>query len=80
MNFLIAVSGGQVFLPVFHYRITVTFNVNSSIPPNFEEEVDQGGQQKAEEEVSQNKWLPIRTELKLISYHLKTLSLFLFPV
>lgn len=67
MNFLIAVSGDQMFLSVFHYRITVTFNVNSSIPPNLEEEVDQGGQQKAEEEVSQNKWLPIRSELKVIT-------------
>lgn len=66
MNFLIAVSSNQMFLSVFHYRITVTFNVNSSIPPNFEEEADQGGQQKAEEEVSQNKWLPIRSKLKLI--------------
>lgn len=65
MNFLIAVSSDQMFLSVFHYRITVTFNVNSSIPPNFEEEADQGGEQKAEE-VSQNKWLPIRSKLKLI--------------
>ncbi|CAF98520.1 unnamed protein product, partial [Tetraodon nigroviridis] len=31
-------------------KVTVTFNVNNSIPPNFEEEADQGGQQKPEEE------------------------------
>ncbi|XP_003977011.1 complement component 1 Q subcomponent-binding protein, mitochondrial [Takifugu rubripes] len=30
-------------------KITVTFNVNNSIPPNFEDEVEQGGQQKLEE-------------------------------
>jgi len=41
----------------FFYRITVTFNVNNSIPPNFEEEAaDQGRQKSAapEEEVSYN--------------------------
>ncbi|XP_040038631.2 complement component 1 Q subcomponent-binding protein, mitochondrial [Gasterosteus aculeatus] len=31
-------------------KITVTFNVNNSIPPNFEEEVDQGQQKSPEEE------------------------------
>ncbi|KAM3600892.1 uncharacterized protein V6R79_004260 [Siganus canaliculatus] len=31
-------------------KITVTFNVNSSIPPNFEEEVESGQQKSAEEE------------------------------
>lgn len=31
-------------------KITVTFNVNNSIPPNFEEEGDQGQQQKSAEE------------------------------
>ncbi|KAM6911272.1 complement component 1 Q subcomponent-binding protein, mitochondrial [Lycodopsis pacificus] len=31
-------------------KITVTFNVNNSIPPNFEEEADQGQQKPAEEE------------------------------
>lgn len=36
----------------FFYRITVTFNVNNSIPPNFEEEAEQGQQKSAEEEVS----------------------------
>lgn len=41
-----------VCLPFFFYRITVTFNVNNSIPPNFEEEVDQGQQKSPEEEVS----------------------------
>lgn len=35
----------------FSHRITVTFNVNNSIPPNFEEEVEQGQQKPAEEEV-----------------------------
>lgn len=38
---------------LFFSRITVTFNVNNSIPPNFEEEVDQGQQKSAEEEVSE---------------------------
>ncbi|XP_008426360.1 complement component 1 Q subcomponent-binding protein, mitochondrial [Poecilia reticulata] len=31
-------------------KITVTFNVNNSIPPNFEEEVEQGQQQKSPED------------------------------
>ncbi|XP_026229295.1 complement component 1 Q subcomponent-binding protein, mitochondrial [Anabas testudineus] len=31
-------------------KVTVTFNVNNSIPPNFEEEVEQGQQKSAEEE------------------------------
>lgn len=31
-------------------KITVTFNVNNSIPPNFEEEADQGQQKAPEEE------------------------------
>lgn len=31
-------------------KITVTFNVNNSIPPNFEEEAEQGQQKPAEEE------------------------------
>uniref|UniRef100_A0A1A7WX72 Complement component 1 Q subcomponent-binding protein, mitochondrial n=1 Tax=Iconisemion striatum TaxID=60296 RepID=A0A1A7WX72_9TELE len=31
-------------------KITVTFNVNNSIPPNFEEEVEQGQPQKSAEE------------------------------
>ncbi|XP_010741426.2 complement component 1 Q subcomponent-binding protein, mitochondrial [Larimichthys crocea] len=31
-------------------KITVTFNVNNSIPPNFEEEIEQGQQKSAEEE------------------------------
>ncbi|XP_071317220.1 complement component 1 Q subcomponent-binding protein, mitochondrial [Trachinotus anak] len=31
-------------------KISVTFNVNNSIPPNFEEEVEQGQQKSAEEE------------------------------
>lgn len=31
-------------------KITVTFNINNSIPPNFEEEVEQGQQKPAEEE------------------------------
>ncbi|XP_041808543.1 complement component 1 Q subcomponent-binding protein, mitochondrial [Chelmon rostratus] len=31
-------------------KITVTFNVNNSIPPNFEEEAEQGQQKSAEEE------------------------------
>lgn len=33
------------------YRISVTFNVNNSIPPNFEEEAEQGQQKSGEEEV-----------------------------
>lgn len=35
---------------LFH-RISVTFNVNNSIPPNFEEEAEQGQQKSGEEEV-----------------------------
>lgn len=31
-------------------KVTVTFNINNSIPPNFEEEVEQGQQKSAEEE------------------------------
>uniref|UniRef100_A0A3Q2Q9I3 Complement component 1 Q subcomponent-binding protein, mitochondrial n=1 Tax=Fundulus heteroclitus TaxID=8078 RepID=A0A3Q2Q9I3_FUNHE len=31
-------------------KVTVTFNVNNSIPPNFEEEVEQGQQQKPAED------------------------------
>nr|XP_020468046.1 complement component 1 Q subcomponent-binding protein, mitochondrial [Monopterus albus] len=31
-------------------KVSVTFNVNNSIPPNFEEEVEQGQQKPAEEE------------------------------
>lgn len=31
-------------------KITVTFNVNNSIPPNFEEEADQGQQKSADDE------------------------------
>uniref|UniRef100_A0A096LXP0 Complement component 1 Q subcomponent-binding protein, mitochondrial n=1 Tax=Poecilia formosa TaxID=48698 RepID=A0A096LXP0_POEFO len=31
-------------------KITVTFNVNNSIPPNFEDEVEQGQQQKSPED------------------------------
>ncbi|XP_026185188.1 complement component 1 Q subcomponent-binding protein, mitochondrial [Mastacembelus armatus] len=31
-------------------KITVTFNVNNSIPPNFEEEIEQGQQKSAEDE------------------------------
>lgn len=31
-------------------KVTVTFNVNNSIPPNFEEEMEQGQQKSAEEE------------------------------
>lgn len=32
-------------------RISVSFNVNNSIPPNFEEEAEQGQQKSGEEEV-----------------------------
>lgn len=35
---------------LFH-RISVTFNVNNSVPPNFEEEGEQGQQKSGEEEV-----------------------------
>lgn len=38
----------QLFVVVF--RVTVTFNVNNSIPPSFEEEEQQ--QKSAEEEVT----------------------------
>lgn len=42
-------------LSVWHlsscYRITVTFNVNNSIPPSFDEEADQAQQKPAEDEV-----------------------------
>lgn len=36
---------------LWFYRISVTFNVNNSIPPNFEEEAEQGQQKSGEEEV-----------------------------
>lgn len=39
----------------FFHRVTVTFNVNNSIPPNFEDEAEQGQQKSGEEEVSYNK-------------------------
>lgn len=38
------------------HRVTVTFNVNNSIPPNFEEEVEQTQQKSAEEEVRHSQW------------------------
>lgn len=43
----------ELVIRLFFSRITVTFNVNNSIPPNFEEEVDQGQQKPAEGEVSE---------------------------
>lgn len=44
----------QAYILSSFYRVTVTFNVNNSIPPNFEEEAEQGQQKPAEDEVSHN--------------------------
>lgn len=47
------------------YRVTVTFNVNNSIPPNFEEEAEQGQQKSAEEEVSHNTHVKMNADVLL---------------